>query len=106
MKEAGEKAMNEIYLSWDDAVHTAYAAYEVLLDKKKRNLLAEKRPLADDPLFEMAADAAKRYADVMLNDLPGLEGMLDNLHQQVRSEIRERKKEVLDSVEELLRKLQ
>ncbi len=80
--EAGNAAMEEIYLSWEDAVNEACKGYAEVLEKKQRGLYIRKKELADEPLYEMSAEAARRYLDITLNELPQMEGMLENMHQK------------------------
>ena len=80
--QAGEKAMEEIYLSWHTAVDMAYRGYEEVLEKKRNGQLPQEKNLFDDPLYEMSAEAARRYVDVIQNQLPQMEGMLENMHQK------------------------
>ncbi|MBR3356724.1 MAG: glycosyltransferase [Solobacterium sp.] len=81
---AGENAMNEIYLSWADAVHLAEKRYAEVLDLKKAGRLPEHRKLADDPLFEMTADAVHRYIETHTYTMPHYEGMLENFEETLR----------------------
>ena len=78
MHEAGEHAMAEIYLSWEDAVGKAAERYREILELKKAGRLTPARQLADDPLYTMAGDAVRRYLGVRQKDLPEFEGMMDN----------------------------
>ena len=108
MKAAGERAMDEIYLSWHDAVETAAKLYEDLIRRKKEGLLKRKQ-LADDPLFEMTADAVRMYIEVTQNELPQYEGMFDNLHelsQIIRDDLEDRKNDLQEKIRQRLLKLQ
>ncbi len=77
LHEAGRRAMDEIYVSWEEAVGRAALLYGDLLERKKAGLLKEKRR-ADDGLFEMTADAVRKYMEISENDLPYYESMLEN----------------------------
>ena len=80
----GENAMNEIYLSWQDAIAMARRRYAAVLEKKQSGTLPPHRTLADDPLFAMTADAVHRYIDTHTTDIPFYEGMMDNVEQTLR----------------------
>lgn len=41
MRECGRHAMDEIYISWESAVHDAYLRYEELIEKRDDRLFAE-----------------------------------------------------------------
>ena len=82
--------MNEIYLSWDDAVGYAEQQYRELLIRKKNGLLPQRPVLADDPLYKYAADAAVRYAETADRSQAFDESMMDNFPLlQLGKEIRE-----------------
>lgn len=105
IRQAGDHAMDEIYLSWQDAVNEARKGYEGILEKKKRGLLRHKENLADDPLYEMSGEAVKRYLDITRNDIPQMEGMLENIHRmekEVRELISERRRKRLEELKEFL----
>ena len=55
-RQVGERAMEEIYLSWDDSIHRAYHYYEELLARKAAGELEVKRKKFTD----LAVDAAAR----------------------------------------------
>ena len=76
-RAAGERAMDEIYISWQDAVRTAEGLYADLIRRKKSGALP-RRESFDDPLFDMAADAVRRYMHTVNEELPVYEGMIEN----------------------------
>lgn len=100
LHQTGINAMNEIYLSWEDAVKTAHTAYAELIEKNRQGLLPRKKPLFDDPLFEMTADAALQYMHYMnkvRDEAPRNFGMLDNrniLTHKIRDELQEIKDQI------------
>ncbi len=51
----GRRAMDEIYLSWSDAVAQAYARYEAVLELKRAGRLPEKRKQPTDLFYTIAA---------------------------------------------------
>lgn len=79
MHEAGEKAMEEIYISWEDSVHAAYERYQVIIENKKAGRYHTKRHkfagnlmlLTDDLLLETRAllDMPMRLFDNMLDNV-------------------------------------
>ena len=48
VKAAGERAQNEIYISWDQAVRHAFERYQVVVDDYKRGLYAAHERFSDD----------------------------------------------------------
>jgi len=55
LRQIGQNAMNEIYLSWADAVKTAYDRYGALLEEKRSGALPEKKKQPADLLVSLAA---------------------------------------------------
>ena len=51
----GQRAMDEIYVSWRDAVTAAYARYEAVLELKRAGRLPEKRRQPADVFYSLAA---------------------------------------------------
>ncbi len=52
---AGQRAMEEIYLSWQDAVAAAYERYGAILEASRSGRLPEKKKLAADLLISLAS---------------------------------------------------
>ena len=83
MKDVGEHAMDEIYISWSDSVHDAFDRYNTIIENKKAGVYNTKRhriagtviELTDDVIYEMRElfKAPVRMFDSMLDD------MLDNV---------------------------
>ncbi len=108
--QAGEHAMNEIYLSWQDAVAMAEMGYAEILEKKNSGLLKPHKELGDDQLYTMAADAAILFNNVHEQDTPDFEGMLDNLaafgemkRQELFSTLHEKKTELEEQIRQHLK---
>ena len=78
MREAGEHAMNELYLSWEDSVRRAKDLYEELLEKKRAGDLP--RPKAGFSEFALQTVARVDWAFWTAIGTPRalIEGMLDN----------------------------
>ena len=62
--QVGQNAMDEIYLSWEDSVKTAYKRYEEVLRMKKAGELAERKKGASDHLLDMSAELIDRFTAV------------------------------------------
>ena len=56
LREMGTHAMNEIYLSWQTCVSSAYDRYAYLLEEKKRGTLEPKKKQPTDVLLNVTAD--------------------------------------------------
>lgn len=76
--QTGINAMNEIYLSWEEAINMAREAYEEVLEKKHNNLLPPKKDLIDDPIYNATANISSLYNEIHKYNHEYFEGMLDN----------------------------
>lgn len=63
VKQVGENAMNEIYISWDDAVKLAYDRYSEIIELSKEGKFVKKTE-PSEILFEAAADAAEAFGKI------------------------------------------
>lgn len=57
LRDVGQHAMDEIYLSWRDCVAEAYDRYQVILEEKQRGTLPKKRRLPADYLVALTAQS-------------------------------------------------
>ena len=62
--EVGRKAMDEIYISWEDSVKTAYERYGEILRMKASGELTKRRKGASDVLIDMSAALTNRLTEV------------------------------------------
>ncbi len=62
LRQVGQHAMDEIYLSWQSAVNEAYDRYGAILDRKKSGALAPKRKLPADYLVALASRSMEERA--------------------------------------------
>ncbi|MBQ9823342.1 MAG: glycosyltransferase [Solobacterium sp.] len=108
LHQAGMHAQDEIYLSWNDAVHTAEKAYAEIHEKAEAGLYLRDRNLFDDPLYEMSSDAIMRYLNERSKTQPQFSGMLDNLqatHDSIAAFLQERIDQVTDSLPDDLKRI-
>lgn len=61
VKQVGENAMNEIYISWEDAVRCAHRRYGELIEMRKDGTLPGRKHVPTDFLFEATADLADGF---------------------------------------------
>ena len=90
MKDVGQHAMDEIYISWETSVHDAYDRYNTVIENKKAGLYNTKRhkiagtmiELTDDVIYEMRQllKAPVELFDNVLDD------MLDNVGE-IRTDV-------------------
>ena len=58
LKRVGRQAQDEIYLSWDDAVHRAQQRYEAVIEAYRSGHSEPRRSLAEEYYETLAACAA------------------------------------------------
>ncbi|MCR5594866.1 MAG: glycosyltransferase [Lachnospiraceae bacterium] len=63
--EVGQKAMDEIYLSWEDSVARAYNRYEIIREMLEDGLLIKRRKHKSDYLIQTAAEVAERLNKII-----------------------------------------
>ena len=107
LRAVGQRAMDEIYLSWSDAVAAAEARYAAVLELHRAGRLPEKRRQATDLLFTLAArsieeqerrrqtwnalvESFRESAVGMMENIQDLSEDVDSLRDRLRREIEER----------------
>ena len=92
LRQAGQHAMDEIYLSWQSAVDEAYDRYGAILDLKRSGALAPKRKLPADYLVALASRSMEervrrhRIRLELLNDFKETaQGMMENIQEAQKS---------------------
>ena len=88
LRQVGEHAMNELYLSWQDCVASAYEQYQVILEKKRQGLLPVRKKLPADYLVSLAARTMeerarhrKVYRELFRDFRETAVGMMENIQE-------------------------
>ena len=88
LREVGQHAMDEIYLSWRDCVATAHDRYQAVLEDKRRGRLPKKKRLPADYLFSLTArgmqsqERGRRIRRELFNDFKETAvGMMENIQE-------------------------
>ena len=88
LRQVGERAMQELYLSWQDCVAQAYDRYQAVLESKRQGLLPARKKLPTDYLVTLTAktmDEAERRRRVrreLFRDFRETAvGMMENIQQ-------------------------
>ena len=105
MRLAGDRAMEEIYVSWKDCVSEAHDRYALLLEKKAKNLLKGRKKDAADYFLQMAGEVTLTSYDAFHTRQLVYEGMMENA-ADIRETIQENLglvKKTLGSIEEEMR---
>ncbi len=110
LHEVGMTAMEEIYLSWADAVSTAYERYQFVLSERQRKIYAVRRRDMTDYFFTAASTGmSERIRLKALGDQwfgsfrDTAEGMMENFRENV-AERREELKKKVDLIRSDIRK--
>ena len=92
LHQVGRHAMDEIYLSWQSAVNTAYDRYGAILELQRAGALPPKRKLPADYLVALASRSMeervrrRRIRMELLNDFKETaQGMMENIQEAQRS---------------------
>ncbi len=76
MRDAGEHAMNEIYISWEDSVRHAFDLYGEVLDKKAAGAYQSRLRQT----LEQTSEAIRQSEEHMRETLSGLRQLPDEFH--------------------------
>ncbi len=63
MRTVGENAQNQLYLSWEDSVKTAYERYQVVIDNYMSGGYVKREKLSDQ-FFQASADAITNLIEI------------------------------------------
>ena len=92
LKEIGQHAMDEIYLSWQECVARAYERYQFVLAEKKIGMMPHRRKQATDRLVTLAAhgmenqDKLRTLGRELMGDFKeSAVGMMENFQESVDS---------------------
>ena len=79
--DAGQHAMDEIYLSWEDSVHAAYERYGEILDLKRSGALAKPRHIKSQFTLNVASSYLKWVDELTRAQRELYEGMQENFSE-------------------------
>lgn len=100
LHQVGQHAMDEIYISWEESVHDAYARYEEILEMKRDGAFMTRREVAAQEFEELSKQL---YADTeRMFEMPRrmYEGMRENA-EELSETFRERTSEMKEKVHEI-----
>ena len=107
MKDVGQHAMDEIYISWDDSVAAAYERYSEIRDLVAEGKIVRRKPHGSDILLKSASTLAMET--MHLFDIPrniyggmreNLEEDFDEFKEELRDNLEEMRDRLPDSVKE------
>ena len=92
LRDVGQHAMDEIYLSWEECVAKAYDRYQVVLAEKKIGMLPRRKKQVTDTLVRMAArnmegqDRIRKFGRDLMGDFRETAvGMMENFQEAADS---------------------
>ena len=103
MKDVGQHAMDEIYISWEDAVHDAYERYGVIRDMVADGTLERRKKQSMDYLLESASMIVKgtdHIFDIPRNIYGGMKENFTDFKEDMRLEFEEFKESLPEGVRE------
>ena len=88
LRQVGDRAMEELYLSWQDCVALAYERYQGVLEEKRQGLLPARKKLPTDRLVALTArsmeERARRrriYKELFRDFRETAVGMMENIQE-------------------------
>lgn len=81
MHEIGQNAMDEIYISWEDSVHTAYERYQEIIELKKSGAFGRKIPSLSDYFADMSEEIERETKEFMNIPSRLFDNMMDNVEE-------------------------
>ncbi|WP_050008279.1 glycosyltransferase [Butyrivibrio sp. WCE2006] len=101
--DVGQHAMDEIYISWSDAVHAAYERYGIIRDMVKNKKLPVKKKQSSDYVLESAATIIKgteHIFDIPRNIYGGMKENFEDFKVDFKEDLEEFKDRLPDGVKE------
>lgn len=81
VKQVGQNAMDEIYISWEDSVQAAYDRYLQVLDNKKSGMYLTKRQIVKEKFKDFTYDKLDDAKQFFNNQKRIYDNMLDNVEE-------------------------
>lgn len=104
--DVGQHAMDEIYISWEDAVHTAYERYGVIRDLVADGTIARRKKQSSDYLLESASMIVKgtnHIFDIPRNIYGGMKENFEDFKEDFMEDLQDFKEEFKESIPEGVR---
>ena len=122
LHDIGQHAMDEIYISWEDAVHTAHDRYRVLYEKSMRGEFGHRKHQSLEYLYksagivldgtEMIFNAPRVFYEGMRENFEELETVMEERREQLsdrfeklKSDIAEDFENISDDISEMRKKI-
>lgn len=79
MKDVGNRAMEEIYISWSDSVHAAYDRYMTVIENKKAGVYNTKRHRIAGTMMEITDDVIYEMKELIKTPFKIVDNMVDDM---------------------------
>ena len=89
LRGVGMRAMDEIYLSWADAVSAAYDRYGAILEAKRSGALPEKKKLPSDYFFSLAQESFRETAVGMMENMQEAQESAESFRHRLRIQLKQ-----------------
>ncbi|MCR5774333.1 MAG: glycosyltransferase [Lachnospiraceae bacterium] len=83
VKKAGDRAMDELYISWKDAVYDAFERYQVLIEEKKSGKLRPSKKERSDYFLRFASSLAEKTDKAFVIPRNIKDGMMENMTETI-----------------------
>lgn len=94
MKELGEAAQRDLYMSWDDSVHNAYERYRAVIDDYRRGLCPAKGEISDE-LFKGAGQIMEA-----INRSKARSAVIRSAYMDIKEDVRDSIQDIRRETEE------
>ena len=102
LREVGEHAMEEIYISWEESVKAAYRRYGEIRQRVAEGKLLPRKPHGSDMLLQSAARVAMETMhlfDIPRNIYGGMKENIEENLEEMRSDLRENVEEFREDLQ-------
>lgn len=104
LHDVGQHAMDEIYLSWDDAVKAAYSRYEDIIELKKQGIFDRHRHSTTEAFLNIAAAFTEGTEEIFRLPKKAYEDMRDNYNEMI-DDMHEMQALTIESFREIRREI-
>lgn len=93
----GQAAMDEIYISWEDSVHSAHERYGEIIELKKSGKLEKEKPMLTEKFLQASIDLVENTDEIF--HLP--QRVFQEMYANVEFKITDMKQSIVTNIEDL-----
>ncbi len=101
LHEVGQHAMDEIYISWQDAIHTAFERYHVIIENKKAGLYKPAPFSFSGDFYKGTANlliAIRKARTASINGFLGIREVMEDSFEAITDAFKNANKKVINAV--------